>query len=582
MSRLTKAVDGMIERSRKRTTIYGWMGKRLADGEYQFTVDGRPECVWVTMRLSSGAQTTVPAINAAGLPHQPKLSVEMKKEDEDYVILRRSGKKSLSAPQPTDPSGTPPHIHSHLGLEDNDQDVHPQYHNNARGDARYYPRAEDSDEVDPFGDTDRVLAEDSMGDLVWSTWANIKMTLTTLFNALYLKQDGTTPLTGNWDIGEDRVILAESLRARDAEGLILSNDDNTGRITINDDRSISMTRDSNGPLLVIGAYSITEGVNTHISGFSRNVSAEASFNLFRSVAANVLMGTGVDGDTVRRYVFTANGNMEWGPGNADRDSFLFRNGVGQLRLRPRLWVDQNTSGGTALEVTRNLTASSTDAHVVGFTQDHASDDQDLLRLQQDGSGKLITAIASAVEVMSLLASGLLHSLSMTVRPGTASDTARVGGVLYVSTTQAGNVGTGEDPLASYAIPANTLAVNGQSIWFEASGKCASNANAKTTRARFGTSGTNLLIEVAHITTGGVVHWVMKGRVIRTGAATQKGYCVQTQFVEGLTGHGGETTLNLALDQTLSGSVTLQITGEATSNDDITIETFIVGWDGENS
>ena len=33
--------------------------------------------------------------------------------------------------------------------------------------------------------------------------------------------DGTTPLTGDWDLGEDRRLQAEALRARDAEGLRL-------------------------------------------------------------------------------------------------------------------------------------------------------------------------------------------------------------------------------------------------------------------------------------------------------------------------------------------------------------------------
>lgn len=174
------------------------------------------------------------------------------------------------------------------------------------------------------------------------------------------------------------------------------------------------------------------------------------------------------------------------------------------------------------------------------------------------------------------------NVSATVKPGTAADTARVGGVLSVNTTQAGNILTGEDDLASFSVPANALAVNGQSIWFEAAGKCANNANAKTVRVRFGTAGVNLILEVAHITLNAVMHWVARGRIIRTGAATQKAYVVFTMFGEGLTGHGGETTVTTTLDQTLSGAVTLKVQGEATATNDIQIESFIVGWDGENS
>lgn len=173
--------------------------------------------------------------------------------------------------------------------------------------------------------------------------------------------------------------------------------------------------------------------------------------------------------------------------------------------------------------------------------------------------------------------------AVTVKTGTATDTAKVGGVLSVITAQVGNVGTGEDDLASFSVPANTLASNGQSLWFEASGKCANNANVKTVRVRFGTAGVNLVLENDHISINAVTHWVVRGRIIRTGAATQKAYATMTTFLEGgFTGHGGETSVALTLDQTLSGAVSLKVTGEATANNDIQIETFIVGWDGENT
>lgn len=197
MKKLSKVFDDAIERSRRRTTIYATMGKRLADGSYLFIVDGEPESVWVTMRLSSGAQTTIPAVNSAGLPHSPKLAVEMRREGEKYVIIRRSSEKAISGPQPTDPSGVQPHLHSHLGLSDTDLDVHPQYHNDARGDVRYYTKVEIADETDPFADDDRVLAEaDGLSSLVWSSWANIKTRLTTLFNGLYVALTGDQNVEG--------------------------------------------------------------------------------------------------------------------------------------------------------------------------------------------------------------------------------------------------------------------------------------------------------------------------------------------------------------------------------------------------
>jgi hypothetical protein len=43
-------------------------------------------------------------------------------------------------------------------------------------------------------------------------------------DSAYVKQDGTTTLDADWDIGEDRRIKAEALRARDGEGLRLEDD----------------------------------------------------------------------------------------------------------------------------------------------------------------------------------------------------------------------------------------------------------------------------------------------------------------------------------------------------------------------
>lgn len=160
--------------------------------------------------------------------------------------------------------------------------------------------------------------------------------------------------------------------------------------------------------------------------------------------------------------------------------------------------------------------------------------------------------------------------------GTSSNDWAAGGVLYVTTTQTGNVGIGEDVLASYVVPASTLAVNGQSLWFEASGSFANSANTVTLRVRFGTSGTNLVVSRIDTATGKT--WELRGRIFRTGAATQKGHGRIT--LDGSVA----STANVAtgLNQTLSGSVTFEITGEGTSNNDLVLETLVVGWDDANT
>lgn len=186
MGGLRRSFDKALARARQRSLIQALVGKRLADGTYLYKVDGRPECIWVTMRLSSGGQTAVAAVNAPGVPHSAKLAVEMRLEGEDYVIQRKSPRRVNSNPAPSDPSGNEPHLHDHGSMGGLDDDDHTQYHNNARGDARYYTKAQ-------FVLTEQVTLEDTNkftliddGVIKWSAWSTIKTALTTLFNTLYV------------------------------------------------------------------------------------------------------------------------------------------------------------------------------------------------------------------------------------------------------------------------------------------------------------------------------------------------------------------------------------------------------------
>lgn len=83
--------------------------------------------------------------------------------------------------------------------------------------------------------------------------------------------------------------------------------------------------------------------------------------------------------------------------------------VARLDIPNTFALNQTLSGtattGSLLSVTRNLAAASTNSPVVDIVQDHASDDQDTLRLQQDGSGKLIVAVDDGTEVFSLISAG---------------------------------------------------------------------------------------------------------------------------------------------------------------------------------
>lgn len=191
-------------------------------------------------------------------------------------------------------------------------------------------------------------------------------------------------------------------------------------------------------------------------------------------------------------------------------------------------------------------------------------------------------VNNATLVHAILASGASVAGGLTsagatwlgVKAGTSSNDAAVGGVLYETRTQTGNVGSGEDDLASYSVPANTLSADGMAIEFEAFGTTSSSGNTIHLRARFGTSGTNLLIDL--LTDASSRDWRIWGRIVRTGAATQKS--VTSILTDSLLDNDVVT----GLDQTLSGAVTLKITGEGTSSNDIVLEEFVVRWSDSNT
>lgn len=69
--------------------------------------------------------------------------------------------------------------------------------------------------------------------------------------------------------------------------------------------------------------------------------------------------------------------------------------------------NSTATSGSALSVTRNLTATSTDAPVVAILQDHASDDQPALRVGQDGTGTILDLQVAAATVLSVATTGNL-------------------------------------------------------------------------------------------------------------------------------------------------------------------------------
>lgn len=127
----------------------------------------------------------------------------------------------------------------------------------------------------------------------------------------------------------------------------------------------------------------------------------------------------------------------------------------------------------------------------------------------------------------------------------------------------GNVTTGEDQLFSYTLPASRLRVDGQSVAGRFSGIVANNANTKTLRLKFGST----TIATRSTTTPTIGQgWTMDWECFRTGAATQR--CnITFSGSDGIASSFYTTTT-----ETLSGTVAIVLTGEATATDDIIMHT----------
>ncbi len=153
-----------------------------------------------------------------------------------------------------------------------------------------------------------------------------------------------------------------------------------------------------------------------------------------------------------------------------------------------------------------------------------------------------------------------------IKAGTSSNDAAVGGVLYSDSSDVGNVGTGEDDLTSYTVPANTLSANNMSLRVTAWGSL-STANSKTIKFYFGSDSINFM--TGNTSTG---DWQLTVIIIRTGAATQK-YMAHGSYSSG--GNQLAFAQAFTMTRTLSSSNVVKFTGTATSNNDIVQEGMIV-------
>jgi len=141
------------------------------------------------------------------------------------------------------------------------------------------------------------------------------------------------------------------------------------------------------------------------------------------------------------------------------------------------------------------------------------------------------------------------------------------GPIFQTITPVGNIGTGEDDLISRTVAANTLGVNGGRLRFTWSVTFAANANNKTLKCYWNGVAVYSSGALALNAGGCVVEMI----VTRTAAATQN---IAVRVTSGNTTLPTSEVITTGA-ATLSGSVVAKLTGEATSNDDISARDLLV-------
>jgi hypothetical protein len=140
--------------------------------------------------------------------------------------------------------------------------------------------------------------------------------------------------------------------------------------------------------------------------------------------------------------------------------------------------------------------------------------------------------------------------------------------LYLKSSATGNSGAGEDTLGEYPVAANTLANDGQTLAVLAYGTTAATNVAKVIKAYFGAG----VLTAYSDTNSSAGEWILTFFVMRLGASSQ-------QLLLSGVGNGGALAMTAhdagTASETLSGAVTLKVTGTATNDNDIVLKGLII-------
>lgn len=259
---------------------------------------------------------------------------------------------------------------------------------------------------------------------------------------------------------------------------------------------------------------------------------------------------------------------------ADVDFFRQTNTNAAVSFNIRKGDNTSTSVFSIVSGASPATTFKNSSGTTKLTVDHNTGNLTTLGTVTAGSGAtVLTNSTGTIKGAALENSGVSAGTYSSVTVGanglvTAGTNPSGTTVIYSNVTTVGNVGTGEDNLMSFTVPASQLAADKDSITFSGIYKVVSGVT-ETLRIYFGST---KIFELA-VSPIGLSRLNVRGEIIRTGATTQRSIVsLETE------GSSFVNTQYATPAETLSSTVTFKSTGEATSNNDIEQYWFKVKYD----